>query len=600
MNAALILIISIAALVAGYIFYGGWLAKEWGIDAKRPTPAHELTDGVDYVPAKAPVIMGHHFSSIAGAGPINGPIQAAVFGWVPVLLWVLVGGVFFGGVHDFGALFASIRHKGQSIGEIISSTMGRTAKRLFIIFSYLTLLLVVAAFASIVANTFGSTTSAGVAREGAALEANLSTAMISLLFIVLAMVFGFLVYRRNIAVGPATAIGIAGIVLIVFIGLHFHPIALSYNAWMWLLGLYILIASVTPVWILLQPRDYLSSYLLYFMIGVSVIAVIGASLTGTGSLAIPAFGVAEAKGNGLFTTGSVFPALFITIACGAISGFHSLVSSGTTAKQIDNERDAQPVGYGAMLIECVVAVLSLCAVGYVWSDAVGEISADTGKLASAFASPTAVFATGISKMIGSFTNEGIQNVMYQMLVLAVSVFCLTSLDTATRLARYMFQEFWLVDGETPADVKDNRKILVNPYQLLAALGLIAVCAWLGNAGKNNRMFYIPMCFMLLVTIASLVQTIIAKLTAGGDIWNYIQALIAVLLIVLAVVLAYIAFQTLYGQVKRQQARQASMNRAARRGTVSLQEAARQGKKNPAMRGTPQRKSSSGKGKKKKK
>ena len=598
MNAALILIISIAALVAGYIFYGGWLAKEWGIDAKRPTPAHELNDGVDYVPAKAPVIMGHHFSSIAGAGPINGPIQAAVFGWVPVLLWVLVGGVFFGGVHDFGALFASIRHKGQSIGEIISSTMGRTAKRLFIIFSYLTLLLVVAAFASIVANTFGSTTSAGVAREGAALEANLSTAMISLLFIVLAMVFGFLVYRRNIAVGPATAIGIAGIVLIVFIGLHFHPIALSYNAWMWLLGLYILIASVTPVWILLQPRDYLSSYLLYFMIGVSVIAVIGASLTGTGSLAIPAFGVAEAKGNGLFTTGSVFPALFITIACGAISGFHSLVSSGTTAKQIDK-------------------------------DAVGEISADTGKLASAFASPTAVFATGISKMIGSFTNEGIQNVMYQMLVLAVSVFCLTSLDTATRLARYMFQEFWLVDGETPADVKDNRKILVNPYfatlvtvvpgialgmtgyakiwplfgaanQLLAALGLIAVCAWLGNAGKNNRMFYIPMCFMLLVTIASLVQTIIAKLTAGGDIWNYIQALIAVLLIVLAVVLAYIAFQTLYGQVKRQQARQASMNRAARRGTVSLQEAARQGQKNPAMRGTPQRKSSSGKGKKKKK
>ena len=604
MNAALILIISIAVLGAGYVFYGGWLAKEWGIDTKRPTPAHELTDGVDYVPAKAPVLMGHHFSSIAGAGPINGPIQAAVFGWVPVLLWVLVGGVFFGGVHDFGALFASIRHKGQSIGEIISSTMGRTAKRLFIIFSYLTLLLVVAAFASIVANTFGSTTSAGVAREGAALEANLSTAMISLLFIVLAMVFGFLVYRRNIAVGPATAIGIAGIVLIVFIGLHFHPIALSYNAWMWLLGLYILIASVTPVWILLQPRDYLSSYLLYFMIGV-------------------------AKGNGLFTTGSVFPALFITIACGAISGFHSLVSSGTTAKQIDNERDAQPVGYGAMLIECVVAVLSLCAVGYVWSDAIGEISADTGKLASAFASPAAVFATGISKMIGSFTNESVQNVMYQMLVLAVSVFCLTSLDTATRLARYMFQEFWLVDGETPADVKDNRKILVNPYfatlctvvpgialgmtgyakiwplfgaanQLLAALGLIAVCAWLGNVGKNNKMFYIPMCFMLLVTIVSLVQTIIAKLTAGGDIWNYIQALIAVLLIVLAIVLAYIAFKTLTEQADKQRARQAAMNRAARRGTVSIQEAARQSAKNPAMRGTPQRKSSSGKGRKKKK
>ena len=255
MNAAVILIISILLLLAGYVFYGGWLAKEWGIDPKRKTPAHELEDGMDYVPAKAPVLMGHHFSSIAGAGPINGPIQAAVFGWVPVLLWVVIGGIFFGGVHDFGALFASIRHKGQSIGEVISGSMGRTAKRLFIIFSYLTLLLVVAAFASIVANTFGTTTSAGVMREGAALEANLSTAMISLLFIVLAMIFGFLVYRRNVSVGPATVFGVAGIVVIVFIGLNFHPVALSYNAWMWLLGLYILIASVTPVWILLQPRD---------------------------------------------------------------------------------------------------------------------------------------------------------------------------------------------------------------------------------------------------------------------------------------------------------------------------------------------------------
>ena len=557
MNAAVILIISIIILVAGYIFYGGWLAKQWGIDPSRPTPAHEMEDGMDYVPAKAPVLMGHHFSSIAGAGPINGPIQAAVFGWVPVLLWVLIGGIFFGGVHDFGALFASIRHKGQSIGEVISSSMGRTAKRLFIIFSYLTLLLVVAAFASIVANTFGTTTSAGVMREGAALEANLSTAMISILFIVLAMVFGFLVYRRNMAVAPATVIGVLGIVAIVFIGLNFHPVALSYNAWMWLLGLYILIASVTPVWILLQPRDYLSSYLLYFMIIVSIIGVLGAAITGTGSLAIPAFGLAEAKGNGLFTTGSVFPALFITIACGAISGFHSLVSSGTTAKQIDNERDAQPIGYGAMLIECIVAVLSLCAVGYVWGDAVGEISADTGKLASLFASPTAV----------------------QMLVLAVSVFCLTSLDTATRLARYMFQEFWLVDGETPDDVKDGRKLLVNPYfataitvvlgialgmtgytkiwplfgaanQLLAALGLIAVCAWLGDCGKNNKMFFIPMCFMLVVTIFSLCQTIMAKLSAGGDIWNYIQALLAALLVVLAVVLAVIAFRTLSAQAKK--------------------------------------------------
>ncbi|MDO5133046.1 MAG: carbon starvation protein A [Eubacteriales bacterium] len=629
MNAALILLVSIILLVIGYIFYGSWLAKQWGIDSRRPTPAHELEDGMDYVPAKAPVLLGHHFSSIAGAGPINGPIQAAVFGWVPVLLWVLIGGIFFGGVHDFGALFASIRHKGQSIGEVISSSMGRTAKRLFIIFGYLTLLLVVAAFASIVANTFGTTTSAGVMREGAALEANLSTAMISVLFIVLAMIFGFLVYRRNVSIGPATAIGIVGIIAIVFIGLNFHPIALSYNVWMWVLGLYILIASVTPVWILLQPRDYLSSYLLYFMIIVSVIGVLGAALTGTGSLAIPAFGLAEAKGNGLFTTGSLFPALFITIACGAISGFHSLVSSGTTAKQIDREGDARLIGYGSMLVECVVAVLSLCAVGYVWADAVGSVSADTGRLASTFASPTAVFATGISKMLGSFTNEGVQNIMYQMLVLAVSVFCLTSLDTATRLARYMFQEFWLVDGETPEDINDGRKILVNPYfataitvvlgvalgmtgytkiwplfgaanQLLAALGLIAVCAWLGNVGKNNKMFFIPMCFMLIVTICSLLQTIIAKISAGGDIWNYIQALIAVLLVVLAVVLAAIAFRTLADQAERKSAAQLASNRSVRRGTAMSKEAAKRSVQDPSQHARNNRSGRSGRGKKKRK
>ena len=576
MNAVLILLVSIAVLLIGYIFYGSWLARQWGIDPSRPTPAHEMEDGMDYVPAGAPVLMGHHFSSIAGAGPINGPIQAAVFGWVPVLLWVLVGGIFFGGVHDFGALFASIRNRGQSIGEIISSSMGAFAKRLFLIFAYLTLLLVVAAFASIVANTFGTTTSAGVLREGAALEANLSTAMISLLFIVLAMIFGFLVYRRNMNVVPATIIGIVGIVVIVFIGLRFHPVALSYNVWMWLLGAYILVASVTPVWILHQPRDYLSSYLLYFMIAVAVIGVLGTALTGTATLAIPAFGLAEAKGNGLFTTGSVFPALFITIACGSISGFHSLVSSGTTAKQIDNERDAKPIGYGAMLIECVVAVLSLCAVGYVWTEAVGEVSAETGALVSGFASPTAVFATGISRMIGAFTNESVQNIMYQMLVLAVSVFCLTSLDTATRLARYMFQEFWLGSGEKAEDATGARKVLANPYvatvitvvlgialgmtgyskiwplfgaanQLLAALGLIAVCAWLGDMGRNNKMFFIPMCFMLVVTIASLLQTIAAKFSAGGDIWNYIQAIIATLLVVLAVILAVISFKTLSRQ-----------------------------------------------------
>lgn len=569
MNAAVILLVSIALLAAGYVFYGSWLAKQWGIDPSQKTPAYELEDGIDYVPAKAPVLMGHHFSSIAGAGPINGPIQAAVFGWIPVLLWVIIGGIFFGGVHDFGALFASLRHKGQSIGEIIDDSMGKKAKRLFITFGYLTLLLVVAAFSSIVASTFGVTTSAGAAVEGPTLAANQSTAMISILFILLAMVFGFFVYRKNAPIGVASVFGCLGIVAVVAIGLNFHPIALSYNAWMWVIGVYILIASVTPVWILLQPRDYLSSFLLYFMIGAGVIAVLGAVVTGNGSFQIPAMGDAALKGTGVFTTGTAFPALFVTIACGAISGFHSLVSSGTTAKQLDNEKDAKPVAYGSMLIECVVAVISLLAVGFVWA------AASDGT----YASPTQVFAGGLSAMIGSFA-PGAKDIMYQMLILAVSVFCLTSLDTATRLARYMFQEFFLEQGQTAKDATGYKKVLANPYvataitvvlgvalgmtgytkiwplfgaanQLLAAIGLLAVCTWLGAVGKNNKMFYIPMVFMLAVTICSLIQTITAKLTAytsgSADVWALIQALIAVLLVVLSVVLAVISAKTLLKQ-----------------------------------------------------
>lgn len=254
MNTLVLLLIGIAVLLCGYIFYGRWLCKQWGVgEGDKPTPAHTMEDGMDYVPAKAPVLMGHHFSSIAGAGPITGPIQAAIFGWVPVALWILVGGIFFGGVHDFGALIASIRNKGQSIGEIISSNMSRRAKRLFIIFAYLTLILVVAAFASIVASTFKATYVDGVV-DKAASAANASVAMVSLLFIVVAIIFGFCVYRRNTPMLVSTIAGVAAIVLCMAIGMNFHPIYLSDKTWMIIVGIYIAIASVTPVWILLQSE----------------------------------------------------------------------------------------------------------------------------------------------------------------------------------------------------------------------------------------------------------------------------------------------------------------------------------------------------------
>ncbi len=572
MNAVVILLVGCAILIAGYVFYGKWLAEQWGVDPNRTTPAHELEDGNDYVPAKAPVLMGHHFSSIAGAGPINGPIQAAVFGWVPVMLWVLIGGIFFGAVHDFGALFASVRNKGQSIGEVIAESIGPRAKKLFLTFSYLTLILVVAAFASIVANTFKATYDESGALDKVASSANASTAMISILFILIAIVFGMMVYRRNASLVVSTVVGVLAIVACMVIGYNWHPIYLSGSTWMIIVGIYIAIASVTPVWILLQPRDYLSSFLLYGMMIIAVVGIVGAHPT----LSIPAFTgfVDKAEYGSGVSLGSLFPALFVTIACGAISGFHSLVGSGTTAKQLDKEGDARPIAYGGMLIECALALISLCAVGYIWSEYVpGGIT-----------TPTAVFATGISRMCATIPFlAGAQNVIYSMLILAVSAFCLTSLDTATRLARYMFQEFWLEPGQTYKDATGFKKVVTNPYvatiitvvlgialgmtgyakiwalfgaanQLLAALGLLAVAAWLGTMGKNNKMFLFPMAFMLIVTIVSLCQTILTNFNTamagtGETMWCWIRAGIGTLLVILAIVLAVEGVQTIAGKKK---------------------------------------------------
>ena len=535
--------------------YGGWLVKQWGVgEGDIPTPAHALEDGVDYVPAKAPVLMGHHFSSIAGAGPITGPIGAAMFGWLPVTLWILIGGVFFGGVHDFGALFASVRHKGQSIGEVISANMSRRAKRLFIIFSYLTLILVVAAFAAIVASTFGAKVVNG-AIDYKASATNASVAMVSIMFILIAIVFGFAVYRRHASMVTSSILGVVAIVLCMAIGMNFHPFYFTTGTWMWIIGVYITIASVTPVWILLQPRDYLSSFLLYAMLIVAIVGIVGAHPNIDPKLFPAVTGFAVDNGNGVQL---LFPILFTTVACGAISGFHSLVSSGTTSKQLDKESDAKPIAYGGMLLECVLAIITVCAIAY---------------------ARTTGHTKGAAAMVAAIPGlEGMENSFYTLLVLTYSAFCLTSLDTATRLARFMFQEFWLEPGETVHDVKDGfRKFMVNPYfatiltvvlgvllglngfakiwglfgaanQLLAGIGLLAVATWLGNAGKNNKMFLFPMTFMLIVTICSLILTIknqLGIIAKGAAHWGpYAQAGIGTLLVLLAFVLAIEGYQTI--------------------------------------------------------
>ena len=567
MTALLIILAAVALLVIGYIFYGSWLAKQWGIDPAKKTPAYEKQDGVDYVPAKPAVLMGHHFSSIAGAGPINGPIQAAVFGWVPVFLWCVVGGIFFGGLQDFGSLFASIRHDGKSVGEIIKDSMGTKAKKLFIIFALLVLILVIASFVNVVAGTFFS--AAGTFGFVTNPNGNQSTAMISLLFIVLAIVYGILTNKCGLKTLPATIIGIVGIVLITFIGLKVG-FAMSRTAWIIFIGLYIAIASLVPVWILLQPRDYLSSFLLYAMMALAIIGIVGSPITGNATFTIPAF-------TGWKTNlGTMFPALFITVACGACSGFHSLISTGTSSKQLDNEKNAKAIGYGSMLIESALGIISLIAVGMVFEK----------YKAGGFGSPSAAFGAGLATLFGS-EGSGVYNTIYALLTLAVSVFALTSLDTGTRLSRFMFSELFLKDDEaTWKDAKGIRKLLANPIfgtaimviigcvlgglklsaiwglfgaanQLLAGIALMAVAAWLGQAGKNNKMFFIPMIFMLAATLTSLVITIYKKIAAmaaaaeGAFFWgNWFQLIFALAMAVLAVILVIEGVQTFAKQAKK--------------------------------------------------
>ena len=556
MTAILIIVAAIVLLLIGSVGYGSWLAKQWGIDPKKSTPAVEMEDGVDYVAAKPAVLMGHHFSSIAGAGPINGPIQAAVFGWVPVFLWCIIGGIFFGGLQDFGSLFASLRHNGKSVGEIIRDSMGKRAQKLFTIFALLVLILVIASFVNVVAGTFMSDGGFGVST---APTGNQTTAMISLLFIVLAIIYGYITNRMGIGTLPATIGGIIGIVAIVILGLNFGFV-MSRTAWIVTIGIYIAVASLVPVWILLQPRDYLSSFLLYGMMLLALVGIFVAAATGRSNFDIPAF-------TGWNTAiGTLFPALFITVACGACSGFHSLIATGTSSKQLDNEKHAKPIAYGSMLIESALGIVALIALGMVYDKYTG----------GAFGGPPAAFAAGVATMF-SDENSGTYNTIYALLTLAVSVFALTSLDTGTRLGRFLFSELFLRENEKSwKDATGVRRFLAHPMvgttflvvigcilgglslsqiwglfgaanQLLAGIALMAVCAWLGQAGKNNKMFYVPMVFMLAATLSSLLITVKKKLVmigAGEALWgDWFQLLFAAAMAILAIFLVVEGIQT---------------------------------------------------------
>ena len=562
MNGLVIVLIGIVCLGAGYLLYGRWLANKWGLDPKAKTPAFTHEDGEDYVPSSKFTVFSHQFSSIAGAGPVTGPILASVFGWVPVLLWLIVGGLFFGAVQDFGALYASVKNEGKSMGMIIEKYIGKTGRKLFMLFCWLFTLLVIAAFTDMVAGTFVAKGVEGMTEKTA--NADASAASISMLFIVVAIIFG-LVQKSIVKAGKKMNEWVKAIVAIVLLVAMFAvgmalPIYATKSAWIYIIMAYLFLASVMPMWLLMQPRDYMTTFMLLGMIIGAVLGVVVAHP----SMNLNAF-------NG-FTVGSgaskqmLFPTLFVTIACGAVSGFHSLVSSGTSSKTISNEKDMPMVGYGAMVVESLLGIVALVVVGAVAVN--GTKPAGT---------PFAIFSTGVA---GFLEKLGVPvHVATVFMTMCVSALALTSLDSVARIGRMSFQELFYGDSTDPATMTPVQRVLTNKYfatvitlffgylltlggynnvwplfgsanQLLAAMVLIAIAVFLKTTGRTGWTLYAPMFIMLAVTFTALVQKVIALVSnvVNGKatfLVDGLQLIVAAALMVLGVCVAYSCLKKLF-------------------------------------------------------
>lgn len=524
---SLLLIVGVIFIIA-YFTYGRFLEKKMGVDPNHKTPAVEMADGVDYVEAKKPVLLGHHFATIAGGGPIVGPVSAAVFGWIPAVIWIVLGSIFIGGVHDYTALQASIRHKAQSIGTIIKEYIGKRGQTLFLAFSVATLILIVGVFIILVRDTFVNVPEAATS---------------SLLFIGLAVLFGILVNQLRMNFLLASALGVIAMFVAVWFG-NVFPLHLSGTTWVIILLAYSYIASVLPVWILLQPRDYLNSFLLYGMILGAVIGIIFAN---------PVMKMDGYTGFYNETLGYMFPILFITIACGAVSGFHSLVSSGTTAKQLDNEKNGKFITYGGMLLEGFLAVIAIGSVGYLTQ------AEFTTKLAE-LGGPIPTFSAGVGFLMSHF---GIPEVVGTTFVaLVASAFLMTTLDSATRLGKYAVQEF--AEGKSKFFSNQHIATLIivigagalavsgtwnkvwplfgSANQMLGAIALLAVSAWLMKKGVNAWFTIIPMILMFIITLSALSVLIYENIFTGGSP-NYFLAISAFALLVLCIFLIFEAWNS---------------------------------------------------------
>ena len=519
MNGLLLLGLSALILVVAYLFYGRYLVKTWGIDPKATTPAVAKEDGTDFVPTNKWSVFAHQFSSIAGAGPVTGPVMAMMFGWLPAFLWVIVGGVFFGAVQDFGALYASVKTEGKSMGQIIEKYIGRKGKKLFFLFCWIFTLIVIAAFADMVAGTFN-----GISADGAKLAPNASAASISILYVFVAMAFGLFLKKVKLEGLPKVILGIALIIAMLALGIMF-PVYATKTTWIYVVFVYIFFASVTPMWLLKTPRDYLTTFL---FIGMIVAAVIGVFVSNP-TITTPAFvGFKSASGS------YIFPTLFVTIACGAVSGFHSLVSSETSSKLVENEKDMLQVGYGSMLLESLLAILVIVIVGALPNlKASGVLDSTLANMALAdTATPFTKFSAGVTGLVAQLGLP--QSWGLCIMTMFVSALALTSLDAVARISRMSFQEFFEVEeGQEPSGLV---KVLTNKYvstiislvcgyllslggyvniwplfgsanQLLAAMVLISLAVFLKVTGRKGFMLYIPMVLMFIVTMTALVQAI---------------------------------------------------------------------------------------------
>ena len=573
MNGIVLMLVAAVVLACGYLLYGRWLSNKWGVDAKALTPARRMEDGKSFSPASAFTVFSHQFSSICGAGPVTGTIVAMAFGWLPVVLWVLIGGIFFGAVHDFGALYASMKNNGKSLAQLIEKYIGKTGRRLFLIFSWLFCIIVIAAFTSMVCGTFKYTPAEAGGIDFAKSYAAGCAGTISILFTFVAIAFGWAQRKFNLDGAKEFVVAVVAIVLMFAVGMQF-PLYLDLNQWIAVVMVYLVFAGAMPIQTLKQPRDYLTTIMMVVMIVCAVLGIVVLGVNGQATITAPMFTGFSTK------SGMMFPVLFVSVACGALSGFHSLVSSSTSSKQVSNETDAVKVGYGAMVLESFVGVLAIIIAGIMFSD---MNTAGTGALNNGVAStPFQIFAAGIARGMKAFGVDG--TVATVFMTMNVSALALTSLDAVARIARTSFSEFFAKSNDALAieDKSGAMKVLGNPWfatlvtlipglaltfggylaiwplfgasnQLLGGMTMITLAVFCKCTGRKGAMLYVPVAFLLCCTFTSLVQSIMGCVTAlsagtAASVLNSVlQLVFAILLVVLGLIVAVNCLRELFAK-----------------------------------------------------